>query len=315
MEKIISKIHNSKSIAVLTHINEDPDTLCSCFAFVKAVRAMGKTANIYVSGEIEKRISFIGNDYEIYNPDAQYEHDLCVCIDSGDLSRIGERKKLFYEIGNTINIDHHYSNPCYADENYVDGDASSAGEIIYRLLEQMNVEITKEIATDLYTAICSDTGCFKYSNVSSKTMYTAGKLLEKDINNAEIARLLFDCESLTSVKIKAEATEKMESYYGGKVRCVSMTRDMYERYGVSEADAPNLVDIPRTVEETEIAICFKEQEGKIRISLRSNGACDVSLVAEKFGGGGHKKAAGCTIEGSALDEIKGKVIKECESLI
>lgn len=315
MEKIISKIRNSKSIAVLPHINEDPDALGSCFAFVKAVRAMGKTATVYVSGKIEKRLDFMGNDYEIYDPDAQYNHDLCVCLDSGELDRIGERQKLFLSIGNTINIDHHYSNPRYADENYVDGDASSAGEIVYRLLEQMNVEITKEIATDLFTAICSDSGCFKYSNVSSQTMYIAGKLLEKGINNAEIARLLFECESLTSVKIKAEATEKMESYYGGKVRCVSMTKDMYERYGVSEEDAPNLVDIPRKVEKTEIAICFKEQEGKIRINLRSNGDCDVSVIAEKFGGGGHKKASGCTIEGVLLDDIKGRVIKECESLI
>ena len=314
MDKIIAKLNSAKSIAVFPHKNEDPDALGSCFALALALRSIGKEVVIYVSGAVEKRLDFMGHDYVAYDCDVQYEHDLCVCVDCGSLERIGERAELFNQIGNTVNVDHHYSNTLFADENFVDGDASSAGQIIYELLIKMNIEITKEIAQQLYTAICSDTGCFKYSNVSPKTMMIAAELLKLDIDNAEIARLLFESEPLAAVQLKAEVAGRIESYYDGKLRMVAMTSDLYKKYNISEVDAPNLVDIPRMIENTEIAVCFKEQADGIRINLRSNGDCDVSVLADKFGGGGHIKAAGCTVKNMSLKEIKERIVEECSYL-
>lgn len=315
MDKVIKKITAAQSAAILPHINEDADALGSCFAMAAALRAMGKTAVVYVSDEIEKRLSFMGDDYELYIPGQEHQHDLCICLDCGDIGRLGARRGLFERVGQTVNVDHHYSNTCFADENYIEGDASSTGEILYRLLMAMGAEITPEIARQLYTAICSDTGCFKYSNTSAKTMRTAAELLELGVDNAEITRLLFDCESLAAVQLKAEATEHMESFLNGKLRIITMTEEMCKRYDISIADAPALVDIPRMIEGTEIAVCLKEQADGVRMSFRSNGDWDVSKVAEAMGGGGHRKAAGCRIEEISLDEIKERVIKECEYLI
>ena len=311
MNEIITKIKNAASIAILPHKNEDADALGSCFALAKALERLGKDVKIYVSGEIEKRLNFIGSDYEIYDGVGTYNHDLCISVDSGDINRLGDRQKIFNNALTTANIDHHYSNTNYADANYVDGDASSAGEIIYSFIKAMDIELDKEIARYLYIAICSDTGCFRFSNVSPKTMQTAAELLKFGIDNAEIARLLFESESLKAVRIKAEAAGKMESFYGGALRMVFMTADMYERYDISETDAPNLVDVARAVENTEIAICFKEQKDGIRLNLRSNGECDVSQIAKKFGGGGHIKAAGCTVTDMGLEELKEVIVKEC----
>lgn len=315
MEKVIEKILSAKSAAILPHVKEDADALGSCFALAEVMRCMGKKAVVYVSGPVEGRLGFMGSGYEEYIPGEKYDHDLCVCLDCGDLGRIGARREIFESIGNTVNIDHHYTNTHYADENYVDGSASSTGEILYRLLKDAGIGLTKETARQLYTAICSDTGCFKYSSVSPETMRAAAELIEMDIDHAEIARLLFDCETLEAAKLKAEATEKLESFYDGKLRIVTMPGGMCSRYGISPEDAPNLVDIPRTIEGTEIAVCIKDLDGEIRVNLRSNGEADVSLVAAKLGGGGHKKAAGCSIKNASIDGIKEEIIKECGYLI
>ena len=314
-KQISQKLSLAKSIAILTHINEDPDTLGSCFAMAAALRSMGKDAVIYVSGKIEKRLEFMGHDYVIYTPGDTPEHDLCLCIDCGDIGRIGERKAIFDSVGTTINIDHHYSNTRFADVNYIDGDASSAGELVYRFLKSEGICITEYIANQLYTAICSDTGSFKYSNTSPQTMLAAGELLGFGIDNAEISRLLFDCESESDALLKAEVTQNMESFCGGKIRLVTMPKKLYEKYGMSAEDAPNLVDIPRRIENTEIAVCLKEQEDGIRVNLRSNGSCDVSAVAAALGGGGHKKAAGCRMEMTSMEKVKERIVKECAYLI
>lgn len=314
MKNVISELNKAKSMILLTHINEDPDTLGSCFALAEAMRGIGKTVDICVSGKIEKRLDFMGQDYEIYNPEKEYIYDLCVCVDCGDIERLGERKRIFDSIGNTINIDHHYSNTLYAEENYVDGDASSAGQIIYRLLKDMNISLTKKIAIQLYTAICSDTGCFKYSNASPEAMCIAGELMSYDINHSELVRKLFESEPLWAIQLKSEVACDILSYYDGKLRIVTAHKELYDKYNISEADMPNLVDIPRMIENTEIAVCLKEQSDGVRINLRSNGAADVSELAAKLGGGGHKKAAGCMVRNMSLNKIKEIIVRECSYL-
>ncbi|MBR0470422.1 MAG: DHH family phosphoesterase, partial [Clostridia bacterium] len=141
MQAVIDKINAAKSVAIITHVNEDPDTIGSCFAFQKMLRKMGKEAVIYVSGKIEDRLSFMGSDYVTYRSGIQHNHDLCACLDCGDLGRIGERKTLFDEIGNSINIDHHMTNTCFADANLVDGKASAAAEIVTLLFREMGLEL------------------------------------------------------------------------------------------------------------------------------------------------------------------------------
>lgn len=311
MERAIEKIKNAKSVVVLPHINEDPDALCSCFAFAGVLRKMGKEAVCCTSETIEKHLDFIGGEYEVYDTEKSYNHDLVLCLDCGDLERLGERRKLFDDAQITVNIDHHRTNTKFADINYVDGGASATAEILYSLFKQMNVKMDSETARFLYIAICSDTGCFKYSNVSPNTMRTAADLLEFEFDHAEIARLLFDSYALNVIKLKSELMQNIHSYADGKISVVTVDDSIYDKYCVEPKEASNIVDIPRLVAGTEIAVCIKRQNGVIRVSLRSNGGADVSSVSTKFGGGGHSKAAGCSVNARTLEEAEKLVVEEC----
>lgn len=311
MQAVIDKIMKARSVAVFPHVNEDPDALGSCFAFAKVMRIMGKEATVYVSGKVEARLAFIGSDYVMYREGIEHNHDLCACLDCGDLDRITERKAMFDEIDNTINIDHHFTNTLFADANYVDGKAAATGEILFEMFQKMNVKLTDEASRDLYIAICSDTGCFKYSNVTPKTMRTAASLLEYDFDHAETARLLFDSETLEAAKLKAEITEGIQSYADGRIKLVMTDENAGEKYGIHKEDIPNLVEIPRRIEGTEIAVCIKHIDGGFRLNLRSNGEADVAKIAMKFGGGGHIKAAGATLHFDTPEETLEAVISAC----
>ena len=315
MRDVIEKIKNAMSVAILPHKNEDPDALGSCFAFMKVMKSMGKEARVYVSEVPEKRLAFIGSEYEVYDASKTYSHDLCVCIDCGDLQRIGEREKLFNEIGASVNIDHHYTNTNFADANYVDGNASAAGEILYMLFGEMGVTIDKETAELLYIAICSDTGGFKYSNTTPRTMRICAELMEYGFDHSEVARLLFDRQSFAAARMCAEVTLSIKSYEDGKIKLVTIPDDLYEKYDIAVKDAPNMVDIPRRIEGTEVAVCIKHQDGDIRVNLRSNGDADVSKVAVKFGGGGHVRAAGCSIDAKTLEEAEEKIVAALKEVL
>lgn len=310
MQRVTDKIKAAKSIAVFPHINEDPDALCSCFAFAEVLRNMGKEAVCYVNDNVEKHLGFIQGEYVVYDENGVYSHDLALCLDCGDLERLDRRRKLFDQIGNSVNIDHHITNTNFADENYIDGNASATGEILYDVFKYMGAELNDKIARYLYIAITSDTGGFKYSSVSPKTMRIAANLLEFDFDHAEVARLLFDTYSLNVIKLKSEIMQNIRSYGDGKISIVTVSDDIYSRYGVEVKEAPNIVDIPRCVEGTEIAVCIKHQNDSIRVSMRSNGSANVADVAVKFGGGGHAKAAGCSIEGT-LEEAEKRIVEEC----
>ena len=319
MEKVLNeikeKISESKSVAIITNINEDPDTIASCLAMKRVLENMGKTATIYVSGIVEKRIWFIGRDYQMYKPQKNYNHDLCICIDCGDVLRIGDRKALLDEIQNSINIDHHRTNTGFAQVNLVCPEAAAAGEILFYMFKELDIPIDDEIARLLFTAISSDTGSFKYSNVTPRTMHAAADLLEFDFDNALISHLLFDSNSMESSMIEAKALMEMECYADGKIKLVTMKKSVCEEYGIAMQDAPNLVDVPRRIEGTEIALCFKEIDCGIRVNLRSNGEADVSKVALELGGGGHIKAAGVTLEDKTMEEAKAIVVPLCEKAL
>ena len=315
MKDVIKKLEDSTSVAILTHISEDGDCMGSAFAMAAALRKIGKTAAIYVSAKPEEKLSFLGDGYIVYSPEKLKEHDLCLCVDCGDEKRLGDRSEILAKINNSVSIDHHHTNTMYADVNYVEGDASSTGEIIYKLLRKMNIPIDKEIATYLYTAISSDTGSFKFSCVSPDTMRIAAELLEYDIDHAEIARILFDTYTKGEMKFRGYLMSKVESYKDGKISIIAFESDIAEEFDISPEDIPEVVDIPRSIAGVEIAIVLKRTNGEVRANLRSNTDVDVSKIAAEFGGGGHIKAAGFRVKDAELDTVKEKVIEFAKKAI
>ncbi len=311
MKQIIEKLQNAQTIAILSHISEDGDAMGSCYAMLHMLTKMGKNATVYVNDEVEDRLKFLGNDYVIYNSETKVEADLCVCLDCGDIKRLGDRVALVEQIGNSVNIDHHYTNTMYCDANYVEGDASSTGEVLYKLFKEMGQEIDKDIAKFLFTAICSDTGSFKFSSVTPQTMCIAAELIKFDIEHHKIARALFDTYTIEETRLRAEVMSSIESYCDDKVRIVCMSDEMLKKYGIDKKNSPSIVDIARGIEGTEIAIALIQNNEEIRVNLRANEYANVSDIATKFGGGGHIRAAGCRVKNMELEELKKKLVEAC----
>ncbi len=310
MDKVIEKIKAAKSVAVIPHINEDPDALGSCFAFCEALKSMGKEAICYLSKKPQHRFDFIGGEYTVYDGSIK-DHDLCACLDCGDVKRLGDRKEIFDKIPVSVNIDHHITNDKFATANYVDAKAAATGEILVELFGELGVNLNDTIARFLYIAISADTGSFKFSSVTPKTMMLCAKLLEYDFDHANISRLLFDCDSLDITKFRAKLMGSIESYHNGLITAVEVKNEMLLEFNIDAEEIPNIVDIPRKVDGCEIALAFKVRDDGINVNFRSNNYVDVSKIAAKFGGGGHIRAAGCTISGMDMDEVKKRVIEEC----
>ena len=310
MSDVIALINGAKEIAVLTHISEDADSIGSAMAFSAVMEGIGKKVDIYVSDKIEKRLAFLGDEYIVYSGNAK-EYELCVCLDCGDLKRLGVREEIFKKAKKTANIDHHYTNPCYADANYVQGDASSTGEILYKLFCEMKLEINKRAALCLYVAIASDTGGFRYRNTTPDTMRAAAALMEKGIDHAGLCSLLFEKNEENVMNITGYFMQNIHKYKDGKI-CIVLSDDaLLEKYAVSEKDIGEIVNIPRMLIGCEIAASVRGVGDKVKISLRSNGKYDVSKIAQRLGGGGHKMASGITLENCTPEAAEEKIVELC----
>ena len=308
MKKIAEVIKNAENIVITAHINEDADALGSVFALSMALRNMGKNVTALLSDIPERRLQFLDFPYEVYKEGAEYPQDLLICLDSADVKRLGDRASLL-EKSQSISIDHHYTNTNYAKINHVEGGLSATGEIIYKLILELGGEITKEIAEFLYVAISGDTGSFKYSSTSSETMRVVADLMEKGIDHAELSRRIHETESLESVILKGHIMSHIKSLCNGKVNMVVLNDETFKKFGVSEKDVGDIVNIPRMIEGTEVAVSVREVPEKIKLSFRSNGRYNVSDIAGRFGGGGHEMAAGAAVFGKTLAEVEEEIVK------
>lgn len=315
MNDAVKLILNSQKINIIAHEDEDADSVGSCFAMKSALEKLGKTANCYFSSLTEKRISFLGDGYAVFDESADYTADLCICIDCADMKRLGRRIKVFESAKHTLSIDHHETNTMFAEVNLVEAHASAAAEVLYGLFCEMEIETDYHIAKNLYAGISADTGSFKYSNVTPKTMEIAGKLIALGINHSEISRLLHDTEDIGVLRCKAELMQNIEEYFDGKLTIVTANDALFEKYGITERDSGDIVNIPRAVNGCEIAVSIRETDDKVKVSLRSNGEKSVSQLALKFGGGGHAKASGIKFTGKSVETVKKEIIDAVGELL
>lgn len=308
-------ILNAKKVWIIAHEDEDADSVGSCFAMRLALLRLGKDAKCCFSAPLENHIAFMGDGYEVFCENAEYSSDLCICLDCGDIKRLGKRVKVFESAKNTLSIDHHETNTEFAEVNFVDAKASATAEILYGLFLEMGIDIDKDISKNLYAAMSADTGSFKYSNVTDKTMHIAAELISKGINHAEIARLLHDTDSIGVIRCKAEIMQNIEEYFDGKLTLVTATDELFEKYGITERDSGDIVNIAREVSGCAIAVSIRETDGKIKISFRSNGEISVSQIAQNFGGGGHAKASGAKVTGKTIEQVKAEVIDAASGVL
>ncbi|MBE5967092.1 MAG: bifunctional oligoribonuclease/PAP phosphatase NrnA [Lachnospiraceae bacterium] len=307
MKKILEEIIGAKKIAIAGHVRPDGDCIGSCTALYQYLRNDQKQLGIET---VDMYLQPFGNEFRVltavdavkHSCESDETYDLFISLDCGSLDRLGNAVKYFNSAGKTINIDHHISNTKFADVNHVVADASSTSEVIFTLMEEKR--ITKEIASSLYVGIIHDTGVFKHSNTTETTMNIAGKLIRKGIAFSELIQDTFYAKTYMQNQILGRCLMESILVLDGKVIVSSISRKMMEFYQASSSDLEGIVDQLRITKGVETAIFIYETEpNEFKVSMRSNSKVDVSKIAVYFGGGGHIRAAGCTMYGVLTDVI------------
>lgn len=303
MTKLETMIDQAGKIVILGHVNPDGDCVGSCLAVYNYIKEWDSTKAVTVRLErAPSKFSYLSGFDAIEAEAGEEAYDLCICLDSSDEERLGDFKSCFDRSAKTICIDHHITNRGYAQENVIDGHASSACEVVYGQLDESR--ISKHVAECIYTGIIHDTGVFKYSNTSRKTMEIAGKMMEKGIDFGTIIDGSFYKKTYMQSQILGRALLESITFLDGRcIFSVVRKKDM-DFYGVDKSDLDGIVDQLRVIDGIECAI-FLYETGihQFKVSLRSNSIVDVSRIAAYFGGGGHVRAAGCTMSGSVHDVV------------
>jgi len=311
-DKILKYLTSGEKILLVIHKSPDGDTIASSLALYAVLKKMGKDADIVGKDEIPALFSFLPNACKIQNDFLQGDYDLVIVLDCGDLKRTGFPQRFLQYAKHKrhlLNIDHHPKNDLHkiANLNIVCQEASSTAEILFDFFQEINIDFDKNLATCLLTGLYTDTGGFKHSNTSEKVLDIAGKLLSYGANLKQIAKNISVNKSVTALKLWGIALSRIwqNQQYG---LCTSViTRKDLQDCRACEIDMAGIVNLISSIADTKIAIFFSETaDGKVRASLRTeDDNIDVSQIAKIFGGGGHKKAAGFTVEGR-LNYKEGK---------
>ena len=308
LENIKERIESAKSILIITHTNPDGDAMGSSLGLLSALKKIEKKASVYIPVP-NKTFCFLPGYSEIITEvNDVKEYDLCIALDSSDLERLGSGREYFEAIEHTIVIDHHITNQSFGDITYLNAVASSTCENMIVVLAAMNIAINKEIAESLYTGILTDTGAFRY-NTQPETYEFVAMLLETGVETGKIYRKLFDLTTLNKTKLLARALDRLEVLEDGKVAFSYITNEDLIELNLAESDSEGIVNYGRNIDGTEVSIFIKEQDGKYKVSLRANEYVDVSVVASKFAGGGHVRAAGFESV-MTMEQIKMSILEE-----
>jgi phosphoesterase RecJ-like protein len=306
-------IERAKDIILVAHIQPDGDTLGSCFALRCILEKLGKRARICCDGGMPDRYAPLFPAGVLEDPSVCDEAEtLVIAVDCADTARLGKCHKLFKQAAETVNIDHHVTNEGFAHINYI-AEASSVGEIIFELMRVCDVLPDADIAKYLYIAISTDTGNFTYSNTGRKSLAYVSELVEL-FDLRATADVLFRRRSLLATRLIGRAISRLELFSEGKIASVTLLESDMKEFGATGADCENIVDYAREIEETQIAVFFRELPTGVKISFRSKGDIDVGAVAAAYGGGGHMNAAGCCT-GGKLDEVKKAVLDKLVELV
>lgn len=300
LKQIAELLAKSDNIVITAHIHPDGDSLGSMVALNSYLLSLGKKVQMILDDDIPNLYKFLPDIQNINRPtDKRIKADLLIVLDASDVNRIGKVKDAID--APILNLDHHISNLKFADYWYIDSQSAATGEIILQLLQIMQADINLDIANCLYTAIATDCGFFRYANTSANTLRYAAYLLECGVQPHIISENL-ETKPLSSITTLVKILETLELYHHGQIAAITISTELVDMGENTEG----FINYPRNIEGVEIAIMFKIVEpDTVRISMRSKNA-DVSKIALSFGGGGHIRAAGCTLKGN-IAETKEKV--------
>lgn len=310
LDDILEKIKEADTIAIMAHETPDGDAIGSCLAMNAALKKLGKRPDVIIR-EVPKVFDFMPGRDEIKKDTNVEKYDLAISLDCADLKRV-DGSEYFENAKETIVIDHHGTNTMFGDINFVNPASPACCQILIGMFQYFNIEIDKELGTCILTGIITDTGGFKYAGVTPETFEFTAELLEKGVNVAKIYKKVMDTKTKAYFELMKKITNRMEFLYDGKIAFTYLNNQDMKEVNAEPGDHEGLVNIGRDIEGVEVSIFIRqkeEDENTYKISMRSNEYVNVSDICMAFGGGGHERAAGASVEGT-VEEIKEKIVKE-----
>ena len=311
-DQITEALRQAKSILIASHVFPDADAIGSQLALGNILESQGKKIFYYCDEFVSGMYEFMPGSEQLDSnlPDIS-QFDAAVAVDCGDRFRLGNEVDALLQIHPFIVIDHHAGHREFGEFGWVEGGRSSTAEMIFDLALALNADISYNAAFNLYAAIVSDSGSFKYESTTAYTFKVASYLLNRGVVPSEVAGKLFDNYSANRLRLLEKVLGSLELYFEGKIAVITATDEMFETAGAKREDTEEFINLPRAIGSVKVAAFLKETlDGYIKVSLRAKGECDVAQVALKFGGGGHRNAAGYRAKNKTLAEVSEELLAE-----
>lgn len=316
LDSFCQKLKKMDNFLLASHVYPEGDAVASVLAMDSLLRRLGKKTTIACEDAFPERLGCLPSKRWNRAKDIPVDRkfDALVVADCPTLERIGEVQKLLNPETQIFNIDHHISNKLFGHYNFIQPSASACGEVIYDIFKYFKMEMTKEEGTALYVSISTDTGSFKYSNTTVKSHQIASELIKTGIDIETINDALYATFSLEKIQLYSLLLGRIKTSEDGNIAWVGLTKNDLKRTGATYEDTEGFIDFLKYIKEVRFSFFMSEVGGDhvpahVRVSFRSKGQYDVAQVAAKFGGGGHKKAAGCVIHGS-LEEATHQILEQ-----
>jgi phosphoesterase RecJ-like protein len=297
IDELKSLCERNDEILIFGHKDADGDTLGCSLAFAEALRRLDKRVHVLIPPPLPEKYRWMPGFEQIREgPPAGAEVRLVLFFDAGNLERSGDAVAHITEKATIVNVDHHPSNSRFGDVNVIDPDAAAVGEMCLDILDHFGWEVTATMATNLYTALMTDTGGFRHENTTPKALWVGARLAALGADPSHIATMVYKSRPLTTLKLSGLSIASMQVEMDGRLAWAKVTRSMLRETGAVMAEAEGIIDTLNSIAGLDLAIMFKEVAARLtKISVRSRGAVDSAALCARFGGGGHLRAAGAEV--------------------
>lgn len=313
LRQIKNRVEQGSRFLITTHIDLDGDAVGSCFSLYWALKSLEKEVFVYFRDKIPYKYRFLpgpAGHQLILNTLPVDEYDNVFVLDCGDLYRVGEDYEgLKKSNAFIVNIDHHNTNSIFGDINFVDENASSTAEIMYDLFRYLVIDISHEMAVNIYTAVLTDTGSFRYDNTTNKAFSICEHMTRIGVRPSFVAEKVYESHPKERFLLLGKVLDTIEICSNGRVVIAYITREMFQATGATEEHSDGFVEYLKEIEGIDIAVLIRQLgNGRCKLSMRSKDGADVAGICRLFGGGGHKKAAGCYVDGD-IEQVKKRFLE------
>lgn len=307
--KMDKLIREGRTFFITSHIDPDGDAIGSAFALAWFLEDLDRQATVYLRDTVPYRYDFLPKPRGLVHtiPDRE-AYDTVFVLDCGSFFRVGDGHERIAAMGPVVNIDHHDTNDRFGRVNLVDTDASSTGEIIYRILRSMKADLNHNIAVNLYTAVFTDTGSLRYDNASAAAFRICEEMVRAGVDPGRVAAMIYESHPKERFLLLGEVLRTLRTFGNDRIAVANVTEEMFRATGTNREFTDGFVEYIKQIRGVEVAVLLREiGPESYKISMRGKGTVDVAAVCNGFGGGGHKNAAGCRIEG-AISEVEKKLL-------